>query len=171
MRMSRYWTSGCLALVLAAAGRWPMAAERDDVETDRRGWVTMTSALPLDQAARRLQNAAQAQGLPVLADVAPIGPVPELQEPKRVLVLGHEDGHTPVMQNGDSGAVDLPLRVLLQQLPDGRTQVMFTDPAVTAARTARPADAWRDLAALPGVVSAALGGDGQLGPPPYSPGG
>lgn len=168
MRMSRYWMSGCMALVLMAAGQWP-SVDREAAESDleREGWVSVTSRLPLDQAVKQLQRAARAKGMPVVADVAPAALAGQAAEASadagagaaRVLVLGRQDGHTPIFQAADSSQMDLPWRVLLQSLPDGSTRVLFNDPAHIAARIdhADPADgALASLGALPEVVSAAL---------------
>ncbi len=169
MRMSRYWMSGCMALVLMAAGQWPAsAADTVDTDLERQGWVSVTSRLPLDQAVKQLQRAARAKGMPVVADVTS-APAPGAASQEwnaeaaaaetRVLVLGRHDGHTPIFQAADSGTMDLPWRVLLQSLPDGSTRVLFNDPAHIAARIdhADPADgALASLGALPEVVTAAL---------------
>lgn len=162
MRMSRYWMSGCMALVLLAAGRWPTVAERDDADPDRHGWVVMTSKLPLEQTARQLQRAARAQGMPVMADVQPAPAAQSDGQDQRVLVLGSQDGHTPVFQRADAAPMDLPLRVLLRQLPDGSTRIMFTNPDTVLAQAGVPAQARDELAVLPSVVTAALAdGRGQ----------
>lgn len=173
MRMSRYWMSGCMALVLMAAGQWP-SVDREAPESDleRQGWVSMTSRLPLDQAVKQLQRAARAQGMPVVADVASGTSAGQGAQQMagmggtRVLVLGRHDGHTPIFQAADSRTMDLPWRVLLQSLPDGSTRVLFNDPAHIAARIdhADPADgALADLSALPAVISAALSRAGGRG--------
>lgn len=167
MRMTRYWMSGCMALVLLAAGRWPQAAEREDAEQSGRGWVTITSKHSLDRTVKQLERAARAQGLPVVADVAAdatgkgkdgrVATRASRNGTGRVLVLGRTDGHTPVVQQaGDASPVDLPLRVLLTSLPDGSTRVMFADPGQLADQSGLPEDIRHDLAALPRVVTAAL---------------
>ncbi len=168
MRMSRYWMSGCMALVLMAAGQWPAAAaDAVDGDLERNGWVSVTSRLPLDQAVKQLQRVARAKGMPVVADVmSASAPGAASDESKaeaaaetRVLVLGRHDGHTPIFQAADSGTMDLPWRVLLQSLPDGSTRLLFNDPAHIAARIdhADPADgALASLGALPELVTAAL---------------
>lgn len=171
MRMSRYWMSGCMALVLMAAGQWPSAArdaDAGDADLERQGWVAMTSRLPLDQTVKQLQRAARAKGMPVVADVVADGATASTRPTEgvsgaRVLVLGRQDGHTPIFQAADAGPMDLPWRVMLQSRPDGSTRVLFHDPARIAAQIdhADPADgALADLGALPEVVTTALGHPG-----------
>ncbi len=163
MRMSRYWMSGCMALVLLAAGRWPAElSDREEADPGRRGWVTITSRYSLDQTAKHLQRAARAEGLPVVVDVAAGGSAVRSARggardgAGRVLVLGRADGHTPVMQASDASPLDLPLRLLLRAQPDGSTRVMFSDSRLLAGRDALPDDVMSDIDSLPRVVSAAL---------------
>jgi uncharacterized protein (DUF302 family) len=163
MRLSRFWMSGCMALVLLAAGRWPAElGDREESDLGRRGWVTLTSKYSLDQTARQLQRAARAEGLPVVADVAAGASTAQRvkgghqEGAGRVLVLGRADGHTPVMQASDVSPLDLPLRLLLRAQPDGSTRVMFSDPRLLAGRDVLPEDVLDDIASLPRVVSAAL---------------
>lgn len=174
MRMSRYWMSGCMALVLLAAGRWPEMGDREESDQNRRGWVTITSKYSLDQTVRQLQRAARAQGLPVVADVAAGASTGQSVRATpsdgagRVLVLGRADGHTPVVQAHDASPLDLPLRLLLRAQPDGSTRVMFNDPGMLAGHGVLPADILNDVAALPRVVFSALNGKEARPPEPKS---
>ena len=45
--------------------------------------------------------------------------------PTLVLLYGHPKGGTPAMLAAPLAALDLPLRVLIRQLPDGRTALAF----------------------------------------------
>ncbi len=45
--------------------------------------------------------------------------------PTTVLVYGHPKGGTPAMLAAPLAALDLPLRVLIRQIPDGRTALAF----------------------------------------------
>jgi uncharacterized protein (DUF302 family) len=163
MKLSRYWMTGCMALVLMVAGRGSMASMRGESETEeRRGWISSASQQPLDETVRRLQLAARRHGFQVMVNM-PASGVASCTE--RVLVLGRHDGRTPVVQSGGEGAAhgvwDLPLRLLVQTLPDGSTRVAYGDPTELSAPEGLPSDMLQDMAALPAIVSAALGS----GPP------
>ena len=45
--------------------------------------------------------------------------------PTIVLIYGHPKGGTPIMLAAPHAALDLPLHVLIRQLPDGRTALAF----------------------------------------------
>jgi len=47
----------------------------------------------------------------------------------KLLIFGNPKAGTPVMLSAPSTALDLPLKILLAQEPDGTTQVSWNDPA------------------------------------------
>lgn len=47
----------------------------------------------------------------------------------KLLIFGNPRAGTPVMLSAPSAALDLPLKILLSQEPDGTTQVSWNDPA------------------------------------------
>ncbi len=157
MRLSRYWMTGCMALVLLAAGRWPMQGERDDTELERRGWVTVSSPLSADEAVRKLKQAASRFGMPVMAQMRPSSAVGHRGEfDPQVLVLGSSDGHTPIVQAEASSPMDVPLKVLVRSMPDGSSQVMYSSARVWSSQADVPPELLQDMAALPKVVQSAL---------------
>ena len=161
MRLSRYWMTGCMALVLLAAARWPLQSERDENEGElkQRGWVTLSSRLSADEAVQRLQQAASRLGMPVMAQVtppAPLGAGPGDPALPQVLVLGRSDGHTPILQAGATSQLDLPLKVLVQSMPDGSSRVMYSSAETWGSRAQIPPELSQDMAVLPQVVQAAL---------------
>jgi len=48
--------------------------------------------------------------------------------PTKLLVFGNPEGGTPVMLAAPSSAIDLPLKLLVWQDADGRTQLSYKDP-------------------------------------------
>lgn len=185
MRMTRYWMTGCMAIMLLAATRWPTPDEREEAGEARGGWISMISKRSVDDTVRQIQRAAKASQLAVVAQSAPSmaahpdpitsaadvgqagGPTvaqPALQvamasdaNRARILVLGDAaDGHTPAVQAAGQAVPDLPMKVLVHQRADGRTEVLFSDPRGLRREPGAPPD-WRTrLAALPRVLKAAL---------------
>ena len=51
----------------------------------------------------------------------------------QVIVFGNPAAGTPLMLASPDLAIDLPLRILVRQEPDGHTSVLHHDPAVLAA--------------------------------------
>lgn len=90
--------------------------------------VERTSPLEFSATVARLTEAIEAAGLQIFAtiDHAAAARGAGLQMPPTVVLLyGHAKGGTPIMQATPAAALDLPLRVLVRALPDGRTTVAF----------------------------------------------
>jgi uncharacterized protein (DUF302 family) len=157
MRMKRYWMTGCMALMLLAAASWPRLDEQQEGDKPPSAWLSLISKHSVDITVRQIQRAAKAHQMAVVAQAAPHGSgAPDVAEGARVLVLGDTDGHTPAMQSDQQIVPDLPMKVLVYQRPDGRTEVRFTDPRGLKREEGAPRD-WRArLAALPQVLKAAL---------------
>ena len=157
MRMTRYWMTGCMALILLVAGRWP---QRDEAEEDRQGYgsrITMTSRYGADETARQIERLVRRSGLPVLLKTAVVPPDGAAEQgDARVLVLGDEGGHTPVLQAEGRPLPQLPLTVLIRSLPDGQTEVSLTDPSGVAPPEGVSAQTLRTVTALPELVRAAI---------------
>lgn len=162
MRMSRYWISGCMALVLLAAGQ---ASGRAESDSARRGWITRTSRFSVDETVAKLERAAQERGIAVFAKVdnrvpAPVGSQAATSDQlpaSQVLVLSADDSGTPVMQSESRARIELPLQIRVEQGPDGRTVVAVNDSAYLAEQGGAPSDVLSNVAALPGLIDSALG--------------
>jgi uncharacterized protein (DUF302 family) len=164
MKLSRYWMTGCMALVLLVAGRGASAADREESDPDERhALITASTQQPLDQTLRRLQTAARRHGLDVMVNLPSAGAAGQVE---RVLVLAHrDDGRTPVVQaaapEGHEGRWALPMRLVISTSADGGTHITYGDPEALGASGELPPEMLRDVAVLPSIVSAAL----QAGPP------
>lgn len=158
MRMTRIWMTGCMALVLLAAGRWPVREEQDDAERSQRTRITMTSKYDLDETVRQVERSVRRSGLPVLARAAPQPPAGDAgpAQATHVLVLGDHDGRTPVVQADGSASPVLPWQVLIRRHADGRTEVSMPDPETMALPDeVEPATRER-VTALPGVLKSLI---------------
>lgn len=160
--MSRYWITGCMALVLLAAGQTPSRAES---ESARRGWITRTSRYSVDETIDKLEKAAHERGIAVFAKVdnrpATANPSATVADGEasgsQVLVLGPDDTGTPVMQSENRARIELPLQIRVERGPDGRTVVAVNDSAYLAEQGGAPSDVLSNVAALPGLIDSALG--------------
>jgi uncharacterized protein (DUF302 family) len=160
MRLKRYWMTGCMALVLMAAGRLPELRDRDrdDVAGQASGWVTLTSKHGLDETVQKLVSAARSRGLSVMAKVSPdrLAGASSQSPPATVLVLGHTDGHTPIVQDTANAAPHLPMQVLVETRRDGSTAVSFHDGATLLSDDEIPREFTGGLRQLSKVVGAAV---------------
>ncbi|MES2090395.1 MAG: DUF302 domain-containing protein [Pseudomonadota bacterium] len=161
MRLTRYWMTGCMALVLMAAGRLPDLSDwrdRDEASVQRPGWVTVTSQYSVDETVQKLEQAARFRGLSVVAKVSPgqvtrmgVGPTQA-----QVLVLGHAGGQTPMVQTSANATPDLPLSLVIARGLDGRTRVSFDDGHQLLQDKDIPPEFIGGMTLLPKVVGAAI---------------
>jgi uncharacterized protein (DUF302 family) len=116
------------------------------------------SAWPVDETVARLTAVLEERGVKVFAVIDHSGEARaaglELRDTK-VVVFGNPAAGTPVMDAVPLAALDLPLKVLVWAADDG-TRVDYLAPSELAARYDLPANLAGRLAAIDGLVDAAL---------------
>lgn len=149
MRVKRCWMTGCMALVLLVAGRGADATEREEGAREPDDWVTLSSPLSAEETVRRLRRAAERRGLAVVAEVKPAA----TDTKAAVLVLGTEDGHTPMLQEAQAPLPELPLQLVVEAAEDGSSRVSYRRSRAWLRNEGLPEE-WRArLARLPQVVA------------------
>jgi uncharacterized protein (DUF302 family) len=117
-----------MALVLLVAGRGSQRDELEEGHLRPRTRITLTSKYDVEETARQIERSARMSGLPVLVRTAvqPTGEAPAAGA-AQVLVLGSEDGRTPVVQADGGARPHLPWQVTIRRLADGRAEVTLPD--------------------------------------------
>lgn len=161
MPLTRYWMTGCMALVLLLAGRLPVRAEDEAERRSPLARITLSSRFGLDETTRLIERQARAQGLSIVAR-APSGAVAaSAQAPAeaagRVLVLGDEAGQTPAMQGVADALPLLPWQVWIRPGRDGGTEVSLLDPQQLPLPEGLPEATGRKARLWPEVLRRALG--------------
>jgi len=154
-----------MALVLLAAGRWPVREEMD-ADPRERTRITLTSKYDLDETLRQVERSARRSGLPVVARAAPksqagahaqaAGAPADAAEVAHVLVLGDADGRTPVLQAEGSPSPELPWQVVVRQHLDGHTEVSIPNPRKMAVPDEVQPELLERVTALPAVLKSAI---------------
>ncbi|MDE2402358.1 MAG: DUF302 domain-containing protein [Burkholderiales bacterium] len=159
MRLTRYWMTGCMAMVLLAAGRWPELRDREEASAQGHGWITLTSKYSVDETVQKIEKSARKRGLAVMAKVVPdrLNGDVLVPAPATVLVLGDHGGQTPMIQADADATPDLPMKLLVAQQPDGSTRVMFHDGLALMQDDDLPHEFRDPMTMLPQVVDAAVG--------------
>jgi uncharacterized protein (DUF302 family) len=101
------------------------------------GLVTLVSALSPKDTMDRVEAEVVAKGMTVFARVDHSGGAEAVGLPLRptaLLVFGNARGGTPLMQAVQTIGIDLPLKILVWQDADGRTQLGYNDPQWLAKR-------------------------------------
>lgn len=129
MRITRYWMTGCMALILLGAGRWPQRDEQEEEREGQRASIALTSRYNVDETVRQIERSVRRNGLPVLLRTAVRPPHGADQtDEAKVLVLGDEGGQTPVLQAEGQATPELPWKVVVRPGADGQAEVLLTDP-------------------------------------------
>jgi len=155
MRMSRYWISGCMAVILASAGRMP---NPDDTTRSSRKWVKLETHLSVKDAAAQIEAWARQGPTPVLVRTSPSGHAMSASDraDTTVLVLGDAAGQTPVVQARGDQLPDLPMGIVIRRTEDGLTQVSFPAPDDATPLNEVPSHWQARVKALPGLIKSAL---------------
>jgi uncharacterized protein (DUF302 family) len=101
------------------------------------GLITIASAFSVAETMDRLAAAVVSRGLAVFARIDHAAGATEVGMPLRptqLLIFGNAKGGTPLMQDKQTAGIDLPLKVLVWQDPDGKVMLTYNDPAWIAQR-------------------------------------
>lgn len=140
----RIWMTGSLAVVMASlcTGRGVLDAER--LASSMR--VLRHSPYGVGETLRRIEAAAEARGLQVLARVGQQGPV---------IVLASAAGGTPVLMESADSAPDVPLSVQVVRSADGGADVLVPQ-SLDSGWDGMPDGVADELAGLPALLDRAL---------------
>lgn len=139
-----------LLLVLLAGG-----AQADD------GLIKKLSPRSVQSTMDSLQNLVENKGLTVFARIdhaAGAAQVGEDMLPTQLLIFGNPAIGTALMSSQRTVGIDLPIKVLIWEEPDGRVWIAYNDPAYLAERHGikdRDEALAKMKAAVAGIVSAA----------------
>jgi uncharacterized protein (DUF302 family) len=95
------------------------------------GFIVVESHHPPKESMDRLAAAAARNGMTILARIdhaAAAAAVGMELRPTEVLIFGNPKGGTPVMQQTQTAAIDLPLKALVWQDAAGKTSIGYNDP-------------------------------------------
>ena len=146
-RRLRIWMNGCLAVVLAAVGGELVRPAAERMMTVRQ------SRYDADETLRKIERAAHGHGYTIFARVS--APEAEAAARSYALVLGVDEGVTPVVVDEAGNSIDAPLALTIVSWNNGRTEVRLAEHANWPDREDGDASSPR-LAPLASVVDAAL---------------
>lgn len=119
------------------------------------GLITLRSAYGPGETMNRLVEAVTRGGMAVLARIDHAGAAQKVGldlRPTEVLIFGNPKAGTPLMQEVQTMAIDLPLKALVWQDEAGATWLSYNDPGWLATR--HGLDSGKDN--VLGIMSAAL---------------
>jgi uncharacterized protein (DUF302 family) len=96
------------------------------------GIRTLTTPQPVDEVVDRLTSVLRARDVKLFAIIDHSGEAKAaglLMPNTKLLIFGNPKAGTPVMIAAPTAALDLPLKILVSQHPDGSSSVHWNDPA------------------------------------------
>ena len=124
-----------------------------------RGLVQVPSPYPVDETLKRLQSVLAERKVQVFALIDHSGEAEKVglkMRPTKVLIFGNPKGGTPLMVAAPSLAIDLPLKVLIAEDENGKTQVTYNTPEYLQQRHSVPEDLIKNIAVVGGLVATAV---------------
>ena len=116
------------------------------------GIRTLLSRHSVDETVARLQTLLQQKGVKLFVLIDHSGEAAAAglaMPPTKLLIFGNPKAGTPLMLAAPSTALDLPLKILVAETPEGTTQLSWNDSSWLQSRHAFPPDLEANLAAAP----------------------
>lgn len=101
------------------------------------GLIAVKSPFPAKETMNRFEENAKQRGLNIFARIdhaAGAAKVGKTLRPTEVLIFGNPQGGTPFIECAQSVGIDLPLKALVWEDPQGEVWLGYNDPAFLAQR-------------------------------------
>jgi uncharacterized protein (DUF302 family) len=124
------------------------------------GVVQLPSRHSVETTIERLEVLLKARGILVFARIDFSGDAARAglhMPPEQMLIFGNPKAGTPLMLAAPAAGLDLPLKMLVWEAPDGRVWAAYNDPEYIVQRYQLPADLAANLAAVVPLIEQAVG--------------
>jgi len=122
------------------------------------GIVDLRTDHSVDETVDRLREILRSRAIELFALVDHSGEAAKAglhMPPTKLLIFGNPKAGTPVMLAAPSAAIDLPLKILVWQDPEGQVWVSYNSPAYLQRRHGFPPELVQNLAAVEALAKAA----------------
>ena len=116
-----------------------------------KGIINKPSNHSVDETVDRLKNSLQAKGVTLFAMIDHSGEAEKVgmkMHPTKLLVFGSPKAGTPLMLAAPSIAIDLPLKILVWEDPQGKAWVSYNSPDYLKARHGLPQELLQNIAVV-----------------------
>jgi uncharacterized protein (DUF302 family) len=120
------------------------------------GIVTLQSHHSVDQTVARLRDLLQSKGVMLFALVDHSGEAEKVglkMPPTKLLIFGSPKAGTPLMVAAPGIAIDLPLKILIAETPDGKVWVSYNSPAYLRERHNLPPELLPNIAIVEAIAA------------------
>jgi uncharacterized protein (DUF302 family) len=126
---------------------------------DTAGLANRVSPYPVTETLDRLEAVLKSKGVKVFARIdhaAEAQSVGMSLRPTQLLIFGNPKAGTPLMRANQSIGLDLPMKALAWQDAQGQVQLTWNSPDYLTGRHGLDAEFNKNLAAVSGLIEAAL---------------
>ncbi len=123
-----------------------------------KGIIRKQSAHSVDETVAKIQQILKAKDIALFALVDHSGEAKKAglqMPPTKLLIFGNPRAGTPLMLASPGIAIDLPLKILIEQDADGKVWLSYNDPAYLADRHGLPAEFLPVLAGVEALAAKA----------------
>jgi uncharacterized protein (DUF302 family) len=122
------------------------------------GIVTIPGHRSVNETVQKLQEMLQSKGVKLFALVDHSGEAEKAgmqMRPTKLLIFGNPKAGTPLMIASPSIAIDLPIKILVAEDPDGKVWVSYNAPTYLQSRHSLPPDLLQDIAVVEALATKA----------------
>jgi uncharacterized protein (DUF302 family) len=122
------------------------------------GVTRISSRHPVAQTMERLESLLRERGVMIFARIDFSGDAARAgltMRPEQMLIFGNPKAGTPLMQSVPAAGLDLPLKALIWEDAEGRTQIAYNDPQYIIRRHGLDAALAANLAAVVPLIERA----------------
>lgn len=120
------------------------------------GLVDKPGRLSVEETVERLKGLLQSKGVTLFAVIDHSGEAQKVgmtMRPTKLLIFGNPKGGTPLMLAEPHIAIDLPLKILIWQDPEGKTRVTYNSAEYLKERYSLPAELVQNVAVIEALAS------------------
>jgi uncharacterized protein (DUF302 family)/uncharacterized membrane protein YidH (DUF202 family) len=148
--------------LVSVRGSANLHSEKSEVMTmtpsTSNGIVSKPSSNSMDQTVEKLKNILQSKGVTLFALVDHSGEAEKVgmkMPPTKLLIFGSPKAGTPLMLAAPTIAIDLPLKILVSEDPQGNVWVSYNSPRYLKERHALPQELLQNISVVEALASAA----------------
>jgi uncharacterized protein (DUF302 family) len=117
----------------------------------KNGIVNKPSKRSVEQTVEALTNILKAKGVAVFALIDHSGEAEKVglkMQPTKLLIFGNPKAGTPLMLASPSSAIDLPLKILVWEDPQGKVWLSYNSPEYLRERHGLPQELMQNIAII-----------------------
>jgi uncharacterized protein (DUF302 family) len=121
------------------------------------GILNKRSNYSVDETVERLKQSLQAKGVTIFSIIDHAGEAEKVglkMRPTKLVIFGSPRAGTPLMLVAPGIAIDLPLKILISQDPDGNVWVSYNNPTYLQERHSLPHELLQNIAVVETLAAA-----------------